>query len=74
MQQITGFIKAVYYFFVGDPIILAGIALLFVVLGVLIKATNRGGNAGPVFAAILIVGVIASLALSLYREIQPKSK
>jgi hypothetical protein len=72
VKQALGFIKAVYNFFVGDPVILAGVAIIFVALGIIIKTTVI--SAGPALAVILVAGVIASLSLSLYREIQPKSK
>lgn len=66
MKQITGFVLAVYNFFVGDPIILVGIALTFVIVGLLAR------SAPMISGAVLVVGVLASLGLALWRETQPK--
>jgi len=69
MQRVTGFIKAVYNFFVGDPIILSGIVALFIVVGVIV---HLAGTSSVVLGIVLVAGVITSLALALYRETQPK--
>jgi hypothetical protein len=69
MQQITGFIKTVYNFFVGDPVILTGVAITFIVLAVLVRVLTGSTTA---LGVVLVAGVVGSLALSLYRETQPK--
>lgn len=77
MQRITGFILAVYNFFVGDPIILGGIAAAFVVVGLLAHAAlGRGESAGTAWllGALLVVGAVASLGFALRREITPKQR
>ncbi len=68
MQRITGAILAVYNFFVGDPIILAGVSALFLVEALL----HRVGASNALAAILLVVGVLASLGGSLWRETQPK--
>ncbi len=70
MRQISGFIKTVYNFFVGDPVILTGIAITFVLLAVLVRML--AGSTTPALGVVLVAGVVGSLALSLYRETQPK--
>jgi hypothetical protein len=64
---------AVYNFFVGDPILLVGTLLTFVIVGLgAHAATSDGARFG--LGIVLAAGVILSLALSLYRETQPKRK
>ncbi len=71
MRRITDAVMAVYNFFVGDPVILAGVAVTFVVVG-LIARLNALSTARPALGGVVIAGVLASLALSLRRETRPK--
>ncbi len=72
MKQVQSIVLAVYNFFVGDPIILTGVLAFFVIVGLLAHAMNASAGLGA--GIVLIVGVILSLGLSLYRETQPKKK
>lgn len=72
LDRIVGFPKAVYNFFVGDPIILTGVVAFFVVIGLIAHAHAPSNGASVALGALLMVGVIGSLALSLYRETRPK--
>lgn len=66
MNRITGAVKATYYFFAGDAIILGGVVLAFVV-GALLLRVAKAPNA---LAAVIFVAIIAgSLALTLGREL-----
>jgi hypothetical protein len=71
LNRIVGFINAVYNFFVGDPVILSGVVILFI--GVSLLAHSLA-SMPLLLGAILILGVIGSLALALYRETQPRRK
>ena len=69
MQRIIGVINAVYKFFVGDPILLSGVAITVVVVAVLSRVLKEQPLA---VGALFIIGVLTSLSLALRREIQPK--
>ena len=68
MNVILKIILAVYKFFVGDLVILIGVILTMVILALIHSvgalAPLRGG-----LDAILIVGVLATLVVTLGREI-----
>ena len=68
MNVILKVILAVYNFFVGDLVILIGVTLTMVILALIHSmgtlAPLRGG-----LDAILIVGVLATLVVTLGREI-----
>ena len=68
MNVILKIILAVYKFFVGDLVILIGVTLTMVILALIHSmgtlAPLRGG-----LDAILIVGVLATLVVTLGREI-----
>jgi hypothetical protein len=68
MNVILKVILAVYNFFVGDLVILIGVALTMVILALIHSvgalAALRGG-----LGLILIVGVLATLVATLGREI-----
>lgn len=72
MRQITNAILSVYNFFVGDPVILSGIVILFVLIGILAHTVATTNNAW--LGIILFAGVVLSLGLALYRETQPKKR
>ena len=59
------FLKAVFNFFVGDWIILIGVAIVLVIAGLLANMTNLTILSGY----IIIVGVIATLAVTLRHEV-----
>ncbi len=63
------FLKAVFNFFVGDWIILIGVAVLLVVIALLEQTTHQDLLAG----FLMIAGLIAILAFTLRREVKPKS-
>jgi hypothetical protein len=74
MIVILKVILAVYNFFVGDLMILIGVALTMVILALIHfegpLAALRGGS-----GLILIVGVLATLVTTLGREVaRPKNK
>ncbi len=69
MQNILGFPRAVYNFFVGDPILLTGTLAFFILIGAL--ARTGLARAPLALGAILILGILATLGLSLWRETQP---
>ncbi|MBX5452055.1 hypothetical protein [Thermogemmatispora sp.] len=56
-------LKALYLFLVGDPIILSGVVLLFVLL--LLLPTGMQ----PLHAVLLVVALPIILAASLWREL-----
>jgi hypothetical protein len=72
LNQIIGFPRAVYNFFVGDPVILTGVVAFFIVIGLIAGHSQVGKNQPLVLGVVLIAGVILSLSLSLYRETRPK--
>jgi hypothetical protein len=74
MNLILKAILAVYHFFVGDLVILLGVTLTMVILALIhflgALAPLRGGS-----GAILIVGVLATLVVTLGREvIRPENR
>lgn len=62
-------IKAIYNFFVGDMIILIGVAITIVLL-TLINNVGPLEPARGVSAVILVLGVLISLVVTLVREVQ----
>ncbi len=68
MNVILKIILAVYNFFVGDLVILIGVTLTMVILALIHSvgalAPLRGG-----LSTILIVGVLATLVVTLGREV-----
>jgi len=74
MNVILKVILAVYNFFVGDLVILLGVALTMVILALIhfegALAALRGAS-----GLILIVGVLATLVATLGREVaRPENK
>lgn len=72
MRQVTNVIKSIYNFFVGDPVVLSGIVILFVVVGIFTHTVATTNNWW--LGIILFAGVVLSLGLALYRETQPKKR
>lgn len=70
MQPVTNFLKAVFNFFVGDWLILGGVALLMAVVALLENVPALEGLRG-VGPYLLVVGTVATLFFSLRREIRP---
>ncbi len=68
MRAVTNVILAIYNFFVGDPVILIGVALSFLVIGLLAHSV---GAPAAVTGALLVVGVLISVSLALWREVHP---
>ena len=64
MNVILKIILAVYKFFVGDLVILIGVTLTMVILALI----HSMGTLAPL-DAILIVGVLATLVVTLGREV-----
>jgi hypothetical protein len=65
MQLLSGWVKAVYYFLVGDMRILLGTLIAVVVTSFLTMVS-------PSWAGIVLFGLLAiTLTLSLRREIAP---
>jgi hypothetical protein len=70
MQTITNFLKGVFYFFVGDWIILFGVALTLLVVALLetlAPLSSLKGVAGYIFFA----GIVLTMFVTLRREIHP---
>ena len=69
MNVILKVILAIYNFFVGDLVILIGVTLTMVILALI----NSVGALAPLrggLGLILIVGVLATLAATLGREVR----
>lgn len=67
MQTISGFFKGVFYFFVGDWIILVGIAIT-VVLVALLETVVLQDNMKSLGGYVFILGVLITLGVTLRRE------
>ena len=67
MEMITNFLKAVFNFFVGDWIILIGVAITIVVVALVENVGALEGLKG-LGGVILLLGVALTLALTLRRE------
>ena len=67
MEQITGFLKGLFNFFVGDWIILIGVALTLVVVALIENVSGLESLKG-VGGVVLLAGVIFTLTLTLRRE------
>jgi hypothetical protein len=64
MTVITRFLKGLFYFFVGDWIILTGVIISVVVVTLLANLNGMSGWSG----LILFAGIAFTLALTLHRE------
>lgn len=62
-------IKAIYNFFVGDMIILIGVAIAVVLLALIYSVGALAPLRGPIEAIILIAAVLISLTTTLLREV-----
>lgn len=62
-------IKAIYHFFVGDMIILTGIAIAVILLALITTVSALSPLRGTVEAIILIAAVPISLTTTLLREV-----
>jgi hypothetical protein len=71
MEIITKFLKGVFYFFVGDWIILGGVAITLVLVALLenVAALDALKGLGGI---VFLVGVALTLFITLRREISPK--
>lgn len=67
MQTISGFFKGVFYFFVGDWIILIGIAIT-VALVALLETVVLQDNMKSLGGYVFILGVLITLGVTLRRE------
>ena len=63
-------IKAIYNFFVGDMIILIGIAIAVILLALKNTVSAFAPLRGVVSAIILIAAVLISLTATLIREVR----
>lgn len=70
MQPITNFLKAVFNFFVGDIVILVGVALTLVVV-VLIENLGPLNGLKATGGYIFFAGVVLTLFITLRRETHP---
>jgi hypothetical protein len=71
MIRLVGALKATYNFFAGDAILLAGVALAFVLaalLGQVAKAPN------PVVAVVFVACIVGGLATTLGRELKGRQR
>jgi hypothetical protein len=65
MRRILGVLKATYRFFAGDAIILTAVVIAFVSAYLLegaLAPANRHLAAGLVFVALILLGLIVTLA------------
>ncbi len=67
MRQISGFLKAVFNFFVGDWIILGGVALTLLVVALIENVSGLDSLKG-IAGFIFFLGAALTLTLTLYRE------
>ncbi len=67
MEPILGFLKAVFNFFVGDWIILGGVAFTLILVA-LIENLNALDGLKPAGGYLLIIGCALSLVATLRRE------
>jgi uncharacterized Tic20 family protein len=63
-------IKAIYNFFVGDMIILIGVAIAVILLALINTVSALAPLRGVVSAIILIAAVLISLTATLIREVR----
>jgi uncharacterized Tic20 family protein len=63
-------IKAIYNFFVGDMIILIGVAIAVILLALINTVSAFAPLRGVVSAIILIAAVLISLTATLIREVR----
>jgi hypothetical protein len=68
MKSMLKVILTVYRFFVGDLVILLGVTLLMVILALIDSLTALAPLRGA-SGAILIAGVLVTLAVTLGREV-----
>jgi hypothetical protein len=62
-------IKAIYNFFVGDMIILIGVAIAVILLTLINTISALSPLRGAVEAIILVAAIIISLTTTLIREV-----
>lgn len=67
MTAVTRFLKALFYFFVGDWIILIGVAITLIVVALLENLTTAD-SIKTVGGFLIFVGVAITLAVTLRRE------
>ena len=63
-------IKAIYNFFVGDMIILIGVAIAVIVLELILNVSALAPLRGAIAAVILIAAILISLTATLIREVR----
>ncbi len=67
MQATTNFLKAVFNFFVGDIVILVGVALTLVVVA-LVESLSFLNSIRETGGYIFIAGIVLTLFITLRRE------
>lgn len=67
MSAVTGFLKAVFNFFVGDWVILFGVAITLLIVGIIENVSALDGIKAT-GGYILFIGVALTLAVTLRRE------
>ncbi|HEX2916579.1 MAG TPA: hypothetical protein VH186_37815 [Chloroflexia bacterium] len=67
MKPVTRFLKAVFNFFVGDWIILGGVAITLLVVA-LLENTSASGSLKGTAGYLFIIGIALTLLITLYRE------
>ncbi|MFI5271555.1 MAG: hypothetical protein ACHQ4H_00810 [Ktedonobacterales bacterium] len=70
MNRIMGAVKAAYYFFAGDLIILGGVVLAFIAGALLVHF----GTANPISAVIFVALIVAALTTTLGRELRGRPR
>ncbi len=66
MNRVVSAVKATYYFFAGDAIILSAVLLAFLLGFVLVHAVHAPN---PLVAVVFIALVVGGLVLTLSREL-----
>ena len=66
MSRITGALRATYYFFSGDVILLGAVALAFVLATLLVRAAHAPN---VVVALVFVACIVGGLATTLRREV-----
>ena len=71
MSRITNALKATYYFFAGDAILLGAVAIAFA-LGTLLVRALKAPNA--LVAVLFVACIVGGLATTLGRELHGRQK
>ncbi len=71
MRRVLGILKAIYFFFAGDAILLIAVLLAFGLAALLGKVAHAPN---VLVASVLIALIVAGLALTLSRELRGRPR